>query len=114
MAGLLEGPVYTRPRSWRGRDVPDVLLSGDHAAIERWRRDAALLRTSANRPDLIQRAAANPAGGLDARDRQVLSEAAVRDDAGPEADGPHDAGPDVGGPAAEEARLPAWSENMAH
>jgi tRNA (guanine37-N1)-methyltransferase len=114
MAGLLEGPVYTRPRSWRGRDVPDVLLSGDHAAIERWRRDAALLRTSANRPDLIQRAAANPAGGLDARDRQVLSEAAVRDDAGPEADGPHDAGPDVGGPAAEEPRLPAWSENMAH
>ena len=74
MAGLLEGPVYTRPRSWRGRDVPDVLLSGNHAVIERWRRDAALRRTLANRPDLIQRAAADPAG-LDARDRQVLAEA---------------------------------------
>jgi tRNA (guanine37-N1)-methyltransferase len=94
MAGLLEGPVYTRPRSWRGRDVPDVLLSGDHAAIERWRRDAALLRTAANRPDLIQRAADNPAGGLDARDRQVLSEAA--------------------GPPEEAARLPGMPENMAH
>jgi tRNA (guanine37-N1)-methyltransferase len=107
MAGLLEGPVYTRPRSWRGRDVPDVLLSGDHAAIERWRRDAALLRTAANRPDLIQRAAANPAGGLDARDRQVLSEAGA-------GGGPDDAGPDDAGPAAGPAHLPAWSENVAH
>ncbi len=114
MAGLLEGPIYTRPRSWRGRDVPDVLLSGDHAAIERWRRDAALLRTAANRPDLIQRAAANPAGGLDAHDRQVLSEATGREADGAETDGPDDAGPEVGGPAAGEARLPGWSENMAH
>ena len=72
MAGLLEGPVYTRPRVWRGREVPDVLLSGDHAAIARWRRDAALLRTAANRPDLIWRAAADP-GTLSARDWQVLS-----------------------------------------
>ncbi len=39
MAGLLEGPAYTRPRIWRGREVPPVLLSGDHAAIARWRRD---------------------------------------------------------------------------
>ncbi|HLH58554.1 MAG TPA: tRNA (guanosine(37)-N1)-methyltransferase TrmD, partial [Streptosporangiaceae bacterium] len=45
MAGLLEGPVYTRPRVWRGREVPPVLLSGDHGAIARWRRDAALRRT---------------------------------------------------------------------
>ena len=59
MAGLLEGPVYTRPRVWRGREVPAVLLSGDHAAIARWRRDAALRRTAANRPDLIWRAAAD-------------------------------------------------------
>ena len=72
MAGLLEGPVYTRPRVWRGREVPDVLLSGDHAAIARWRRDAALLRTAANRPDLIWRAAADP-GALSGRDWQVLS-----------------------------------------
>lgn len=52
MAGLLEGPVYTRPPVWRGRPVPDVLLSGDHAAIARWRRDQAVERTAARRPDL--------------------------------------------------------------
>lgn len=72
MAGLLEGPVYTRPRNWRGWDVPAVLLSGDHGAIARWRRDEALRRTAACRPDLI---ALLPPGSLDARDRQVLSEA---------------------------------------
>ena len=71
MAGLLEDP-YTRARVWRGREVPEVLLSGDHAAIGRWRRDAALLRTAANRPDLIWRAAADP-GTLSPRDWQVLS-----------------------------------------
>jgi tRNA (guanine37-N1)-methyltransferase len=71
MAGLLEGPVYTRPREWRGHEVPAVLLSGDHAAIARWRRDEALRRTASSRPDLV---AALPAGTLDARDRQVLSE----------------------------------------
>jgi len=84
MAGLLEGPAYTRPRVWRGRTVPPVLLSGDHAAIARWRRDAALRRTAANRPDLAARlagghqAAGTPdpaAADLDPRDRQVLSEA---------------------------------------
>ena len=84
MAGLLEGPVYTRPRVWRGRAVPPVLLSGDHAAIARWRRDAALRRTAVNRPDLTARLvggdqeAAGPPdaapAGLDPRDRQVLSE----------------------------------------
>jgi tRNA (guanine37-N1)-methyltransferase len=85
MAGLLEGPVYTRPRVWRGRPVPPVLLSGDHAAIARWRRDAALRRTAVNRPDLAARlvggnqdAAGLPDAApadLDPRDRQVLSEA---------------------------------------
>jgi tRNA (guanine37-N1)-methyltransferase len=74
MSGLLEGPVYTRPRAWRGLEVPDVLLSGNHGAIARWQRDEALLRTAANRPDLIRRLAA-VAGGLDRRDRQVLAEA---------------------------------------
>jgi tRNA (guanine-N1)-methyltransferase len=69
MAGLLEGPVYTRPRIWRDREVPPVLLSGDHAAIARWRRDAALRRTAENRPDLAARL-----GPLDSRDRQVLAE----------------------------------------
>jgi len=72
MAGLLEGPVFTRPRVWRGRAIPGVLLSGDHGAIARWRRDEALRRTAAYRPDLLARIAA---GALDARDRQVLLEA---------------------------------------
>jgi tRNA (guanine37-N1)-methyltransferase len=74
MAGLLEGPVYTRPRSWRGLDVPEVLLSGNHAAIARWRRDEALRRTAANRPDLIARIE-NESSGLDRRDREVLNQA---------------------------------------
>jgi tRNA (guanine37-N1)-methyltransferase len=74
MRGLLEGPVYTRPRSWRGTEVPPVLLSGDHGAIARWRRDEALRRTAAVRPDLVSHVAADP-DGLDARDREVLAEA---------------------------------------
>ena len=44
--GLLEGPSYTRPASWRGHEVPPVLLSGDHAAIDRWRRAESLRRTA--------------------------------------------------------------------
>lgn len=74
MLGLLEGPVYTRPRSWRGHQVPSVLLSGDHAAIARWQRDEALRRTARTRPDLIRRLAAIP-DGLDTRDREVLDAA---------------------------------------
>jgi tRNA (guanine37-N1)-methyltransferase len=74
MSGLLEGPVFTRPRSWRGLDVPDVLLSGNHGAIARWQRDEALRRTVSARPDLVRRLAAVP-GGLDKRDRKVLAEA---------------------------------------
>lgn len=50
--GLLEYPVYTKPASWRGRDVPPVLLSGDHAAIAAWRHDQAVRRTAERRPDL--------------------------------------------------------------
>jgi tRNA (guanine37-N1)-methyltransferase len=74
MSGLLEGPVYTRPRSWRGLEVPDILLSGHHKAIARWQRDEALRRTAANRPDLIRRLATT-GDGLDKRDRQVIAEA---------------------------------------
>jgi tRNA (guanine37-N1)-methyltransferase len=51
--GLLEGPSYTRPPSWRGLDVPDVMLSGDHAKVAAWRREQALERTRARRPDLL-------------------------------------------------------------
>jgi tRNA (guanine37-N1)-methyltransferase len=83
MAGLIEGPVYTRPRVWRGHEVPEVLLSGDHAAIARWRRDCALRVTAANRPDLAARLAAGPvtaagsaadpaAEALGARERELL------------------------------------------
>ncbi len=68
-AGLLEGPSYTRPHVWAGRSVPEVLRSGDHARIARWRRDQALQRTASRRPDLL---AALPAEVLDARDRAVL------------------------------------------
>ena len=52
-SGLLDYPQFTRPADFRGMRVPDVLLSGDHAAIERWRRDQALERTGARRPDLL-------------------------------------------------------------
>jgi tRNA (guanine37-N1)-methyltransferase len=51
--GLLEGPQYTRPPSYRGLDVPEVLRSGDHAAIARWRAEQALERTRTRRPDLV-------------------------------------------------------------
>lgn len=52
MDGLVEGPVFTRPPVWRGQDVPDVLLSGHHAAIAAWREEQARERTRLMRPDL--------------------------------------------------------------
>lgn len=54
--GLLEYPHYTRPRQWEGREIPEVLLSGDHQRIEQWRRDEATRITRARRPDLVKRA----------------------------------------------------------
>lgn len=51
--GLLEAPAYTKPASWRGLDVPDVLLSGNHAAIARWRAERSRERTAQRRPDLL-------------------------------------------------------------
>lgn len=68
-AGLLEHPQYTRPASFRGRDVPAVLLGGDHAAIERWRQEQRVARTAARRPDLLPPAAS---------DRQPHKAAGVR------------------------------------
>jgi tRNA (guanine37-N1)-methyltransferase len=53
--GVLEGPSYTRPPNWRGLAVPEVLLSGDHARIEAWRREASAERTRERRPDLWDR-----------------------------------------------------------
>ncbi len=52
--GLLEEPVYTRPADFRGHEVPDVLLSGDHARIEAWRQEERIRRTQRRRPDLYQ------------------------------------------------------------
>jgi len=54
--GLLEYPHYTRPPEFRGERVPDILLSGDHAKIEKWRREQSLLRTLERRPDLLEKA----------------------------------------------------------
>lgn len=51
--GLLEYPSYTKPQSWRGFDVPEILLSGHHAEIEKWRKAQSLERTKRNRPDLL-------------------------------------------------------------
>jgi tRNA (guanine37-N1)-methyltransferase len=70
MRNLLEGPVYTKPAEWRGRAVPEILLSGNHGAIARWRRDQALARTAAYRPDLLARL--DPAA-LDKKDRAALA-----------------------------------------
>src|SRR6185503_2810969 len=69
--GLLEGPAYTKPPEWRGRPGPDVLLSGNHAQIERWRRDESLRRTATRRPDLLE--AIDPAD-LDGTNLAVLAE----------------------------------------
>ncbi|MGP3926239.1 tRNA (guanosine(37)-N1)-methyltransferase TrmD [Streptomyces sp. 8N616] len=71
MENLLEGPVYTKPPEWRGRGIPEVLLSGHHGRIARWRRDEAFRRTVLNRPDLIERA--DPAA-FDEHDRKILAE----------------------------------------
>jgi len=66
--GLLEHPHYTRPRVFEGREVPEVLLSGDHERIRVWRRAQALKRTLERRPDLLERAR------LTAEDKKILSE----------------------------------------
>jgi tRNA (guanine37-N1)-methyltransferase len=69
-SGLLEYGVYTKPPTWRGLDVPEVLLSGHHARIERWRRDEALRRTAERRPEILERA---DLGAFDPEDRDLLS-----------------------------------------
>jgi tRNA (guanine37-N1)-methyltransferase len=72
MEALLEGPVYTKPPVWRDRAVPDILLSGNHGAIARWRRDQALRRTAAHRPELAARLSPETLGE---HDRRVLRDA---------------------------------------
>ena len=90
--GLLEAPHYTRPASFRGLEVPPVLLSGNHAEVQRWRRRESLRRTELLRPDMLRRAAER--GGLDDEAMGMLS---ARDGAGDEAgDGEAGHGDDVG------------------
>ena len=73
--GLLEFPQYTRPENWRGREVPEVLLSGHHANIEAWRREMSLRRTKKDRPDLFAKFEPQ-----DKRDRKILEK--IRHDGG--------------------------------
>lgn len=73
--GLLDWPHYTRPEVWEGRPVPPVLLGGNHAEIERWRRRQALGRTRARRPDLLD------ARELTREERRLLEEYAAEQDA---------------------------------
>ncbi|HUQ56278.1 tRNA (guanosine(37)-N1)-methyltransferase TrmD [Lentzea sp.] len=68
--GLLEGPSYTRPEVWRELAVPDVLRSGNHRLINRWRRDQSLVRTFERRPDLL---GSLPAEAFDKHDRALLT-----------------------------------------
>lgn len=58
--GLLEFPQYSRPEVWNGRQVPKILLSGDHAKVDAWRREQSLIRTALRRPDLLETAAISP------------------------------------------------------
>ena len=82
VAGLLEGPAYTKPPSWRGLDVPAVLTSGNHAQIARWRRDQALRRTAERRPDLLAALGTETVSDPDA----AVIEETIRPHRGPVAD----------------------------
>lgn len=69
--GMLEYPQYSRPEVWHDKAVPPILLSGDHAAVDRWRREQSLLRTAQRRPDLCHLAV------LDKKDRKYIAEAGL-------------------------------------
>ena len=72
--GLLEYPVYTKPAQWRDYKVPPILLSGNHGAIARWRREQQIERTMSRRPDLFE---AYPEENWDKKDRHFLAERGV-------------------------------------
>ncbi|MFP4393902.1 MAG: tRNA (guanosine(37)-N1)-methyltransferase TrmD [Anaerolineales bacterium] len=73
-SGLLEGPHYTRPANFEGHEVPPILLSGDHAAIARWRRKSALRRTWERRPDLLAAASLSSRLSLSEEDRAFMDQ----------------------------------------
>jgi len=73
-SGLLDCPYYTRPEEWEGMGVPELLLSGHHAAIERWRRKESLRKTALKRPDLLDKLE------LETKDRELLEEIAGEED----------------------------------
>jgi tRNA (guanine37-N1)-methyltransferase len=75
-SGLLEYPHYTRPAVYRGYSVPEVLLSGHHAEVERWRRRESLRRTYQRRPDLLAHADLSPA------EREFLAQLEAEDEQG--------------------------------
>ena len=68
-SGLLQHPQYTRPAMWEDSAVPEILLSGDHARVDRWRREQSLLRTLQRRPDLLDDAALSDADVLFLREQ---------------------------------------------
>lgn len=73
-SGLLEYPQYTRPAEWEGRAVPDVLLTGHHANIQKWRHEQSLLRTAEHRPDMLEQYP------LTKKDREFLENASRKDE----------------------------------
>ncbi|MGI8984967.1 MAG: tRNA (guanosine(37)-N1)-methyltransferase TrmD [Acidimicrobiales bacterium] len=81
--GLLEAPHYTRPADFRGWEVPEVLRSGDHGRVARWRRAQSLARTMARRPDLV-----DARGGLSAQERALVEEFAQPEYPGPSPEDP--------------------------
>jgi tRNA (guanine37-N1)-methyltransferase len=89
--GVLEYPQYTRPATFRGWAVPDVLLSGDHGRVARWRRAQALWRTVRRRPDLLA-----ARGGLSDEERALLAEVPDEEDDGGSGPG-SPGGPGAGG-----------------
>ena len=72
MTGLLEGPQYTRPLDFRGEVVPEILYSGHHANVDKWRRQQSILRTLAERPDILRRPEVQAA--LTKADRKFLQQ----------------------------------------
>ncbi|PZD93303.1 tRNA (guanosine(37)-N1)-methyltransferase TrmD [Paenibacillus sambharensis] len=84
--GLLEYPHYTRPASFRGMDVPEVLISGHHGRIDAWRREQSLLRTLQRRPDLLEQAELSAKERSWLEEQRRLSEQERKEQCGPAAD----------------------------